>query len=57
VLPAALVGTSALSSFASALREGERIEVRGFVNYSALQNPHPTLSLEKGEAKSAKPLL
>ena len=35
---------------ASPLAEGERIEVRGFVKRSQQHNPHPTLSLEKGEA-------
>jgi len=35
---------------ASPLREGERSEVRGFTTYSQQRNPHPTLSLEKGEA-------
>src|SRR5438034_334009 len=35
---------------ASPLREGERIEVRGFTTYSQQRNPHPTLSLEKREA-------
>jgi phosphatidylserine decarboxylase len=34
---------------ASPLREGERIEVRGFTTHSQQQNPHPTLSLGKGE--------
>ncbi len=34
----------------SPLREGERSEVRGFTTYSQQRNPHPTLSLEKGEA-------
>jgi phosphatidylserine decarboxylase len=32
------------------LREGERIEVRGFTAHSQQQNPHPALSLENGEA-------
>src|SRR5438093_3785935 len=35
---------------ASPLREEERIEVRGFTTYSQQRNPHPVLSLEKGEA-------
>jgi phosphatidylserine decarboxylase len=35
---------------ASPLREGERSEVRGFATSLQRQNPHPTLSLEKGEA-------
>jgi phosphatidylserine decarboxylase len=35
---------------ASPLREGERIEVRGFTTHSEHQNPHPPLSLGKGEA-------
>jgi phosphatidylserine decarboxylase len=51
---------SASAKSASPLREGERIacravaqrrrEVRGFTTHSQQQNPHPTLSLEKGEA-------
>src|SRR5438876_9901022 len=40
---------------ASPLREGERIEVRGFSREAAAsQNPHPALSLEKGEAKETR---
>jgi hypothetical protein len=36
---------------ASSLAEGERIEVRGsFMLTIKSPNPHPTLSLEKGEA-------
>jgi hypothetical protein len=35
---------------ASPLGEGERIEVRGFTESSESNNPHPALSLEKGEA-------
>ena len=35
---------------ASPLGEGGRIEVRPFVKWSESQNPHPTLSLEQGEA-------
>jgi hypothetical protein len=35
---------------ASPLGEGERIEVRGFVKFSQEDNPHPALSLGKGEA-------
>src|SRR5439155_1822970 len=35
---------------ASPLREGERIEVRGFVENPQQQSPHPALSLEKVEA-------
>jgi phosphatidylserine decarboxylase len=35
---------------ASPLREGGRTEVRGFTTHSQGQNPHPALSLEKGEA-------
>ena len=31
---------------------GERIEVRGFVNYSLRRTPHLTLSLGKGEANT-----
>ena len=38
------------ASSASPLSEGERIEVRGFLDRLRLQNPHPALSLEKGEA-------
>jgi hypothetical protein len=38
------------TSSASPLFEGERIEVRGFIDWRQLQNPHPALSLEKGEA-------
>jgi len=41
---------SASAKSASPLREGERIKVRGFTTHSQQQNPHPTLSLEKGEA-------
>jgi hypothetical protein len=35
--------------------KGERIEVRGLFSHSGLQtqNPHPTLSLAKGEANQA----
>jgi sulfoxide reductase heme-binding subunit YedZ len=36
---------------ASPLAEGERIEVRGFLPDCAKPNPHPTLSLGKGEAR------
>ncbi len=36
---------------ASPLAEGERIEVRGCLNGSVGRNPHPALSLGKGEAK------
>src|ERR1700737_3263595 len=47
-LGAALAGPSA-----SPLREGERIEVRGFTMRGTHRlNPHPTLSLAKGQAKS-----
>jgi hypothetical protein len=35
---------------ASPLAEGERIEVRGSTLVLTSLNPHPTLSLEKGEA-------
>jgi len=39
------------SSFASSpFGEGERIEVRGFTLGITSQNPHPPLSLRKGEA-------
>ena len=43
-------GERASAESASPLREGERIEVRGFTTYSQQRNPHPTLSLGKGEA-------
>jgi hypothetical protein len=36
---------------ASPLGEGERIEMRGLIESSESDNPHPILSLEKGEAK------
>jgi hypothetical protein len=37
-------------------REGERIEVRGFPAHNATDaNPHPALSLAKGEAKFIGP--
>ncbi|MEY2601885.1 MAG: hypothetical protein QOJ36_1204 [Verrucomicrobiota bacterium] len=36
--------------FASPLYEGERIQVRGSTLVLTSLNPHPTLSLEKGEA-------
>jgi len=36
---------------ASPLDEGERTEVRGLATRSQQHDPHPTLSLEKGEAK------
>jgi methionine sulfoxide reductase heme-binding subunit len=40
---------------ASPLSEGERIGVRGFLRKSAAaRNPHPTLSLEKGEATNRR---
>jgi hypothetical protein len=35
---------------ASPLDEGERTEVRGLATRSQQHHPHPTLSLEKGEA-------
>jgi hypothetical protein len=38
---------------ASPLAEGERIEVRGSTLAPTSQNPHPTLSLGKGEANIA----
>jgi hypothetical protein len=45
----------ALESSASPRREGERIEVRGFVSLQIhLQNPLPTISLGKGEANTCK---
>jgi hypothetical protein len=40
---------------ASPLGEGERIEVRGFVKSSKEDNPHPALSLGKGEAMKHGP--
>jgi hypothetical protein len=43
---------------ASPLREGERTEVRGFRNGNAFGlpwiNPHPPLSLAKGEAPQTR---
>jgi len=40
-----------LPLLASPLCKGERIEVRGlWIDVIAAQNPHATLSLEKGEA-------
>jgi len=42
---------SANTKSASPLGEGERIEVRGLIECSKSDNPHPTLSLEKGDAK------
>jgi hypothetical protein len=38
---------------ASPLAEGERIEVRGTTTKIRSENPHPTLSLEKGETNVA----
>jgi phosphatidylserine decarboxylase len=35
---------------AAPLRQGERIEARGLITSSHERNPHPTLSLKKGEA-------
>ena len=35
---------------ASPLGEGERIEARGVIESAEPDNPHPALSLEKGEA-------
>ncbi len=43
-------GRLASAKSASPLREGERTKVRGFTTHSQQQKPHPTLSLEKGEA-------
>jgi phosphatidylserine decarboxylase len=43
-------GRSASAKAASPLREGQRTTVRGFTTHSQQRNPHPTLSLEKGEA-------
>jgi len=40
--------------FAFPLNEGERAEVRGSTLVPASLNPHPTLSLEKGEANVAQ---
>jgi len=46
-------GHMALSASASPLCEGERTEVREFrVGGCTTSNPHPTLSLKKGEATS-----
>ena len=39
---------------ASPFAEGERIEVRGFLQDGGERNPRPTLSLEKGEADGAR---
>jgi hypothetical protein len=40
---------------ASPLAKGERIEVRGSLIFIIeVANPHPTLSLEKGEANVAR---
>ena len=39
---------------ASPLGKGERIEVRGVTESSESDNPHPTLSLEKGEATARR---
>jgi sulfoxide reductase heme-binding subunit YedZ len=39
---------------ASPLTEGEKIEVRGFLPDCVKRNPHPTLSLDKGEAKQTR---
>jgi hypothetical protein len=41
---------------ASPLGEGERIEVRGLIEYAESENPHPTLSLEKGEVTRTQTL-
>jgi hypothetical protein len=41
---------------ASPLGEGERIEVRGVIESAESDNPHPTLSLEKGEATRTQTL-
>ena len=42
---------------ASPLLAGERIEVRGILNgEAAKRNPHPALSLEKGEARAQRRL-
>ena len=38
----------------SPFAEGKRIEVRGFLQDGGERNPHPTLSLEKGEADGAR---
>src|SRR6266571_8071148 len=48
--PTEETGCSASAKSASPLREGERTKVRGFTTHSQRQNPHPVLSLEKGEA-------
>src|SRR5881392_2834932 len=48
--PTEETGRLASAKSASPLREGERTKVRGFTTHSQQQNPHPTLSLEKGEA-------
>ncbi len=43
-------GNQASGESASPLRQGERIEARGLITSSHERNPHPTLSLKKGEA-------
>src|SRR6266496_1009151 len=48
--PTEETGCSASAKSASPLREGGRTEVRGLTTHSQRQNPHPVLSLEKGEA-------
>src|SRR5437773_1392453 len=48
--PTEETGCSASAKSASPLREGERTKVRGLTTHSQRQNPHPVLSLEKGEA-------
>jgi phosphatidylserine decarboxylase len=48
--PTEETGCSASAKSASPLREGERTKVRGLTTHSQRQNPHPALSLEKGEA-------
>ena len=53
---AQIAGKQRLIVSASPLCEGERIEVRGFSREAAASshNPHPPLSLEKGEAKQTR---
>jgi len=48
--PTEETGCSASAKSASPLREGARTKVGGLTTHSQRQNPHPALSLEKGEA-------
>src|SRR5262245_9669791 len=53
---AQIPGEQRLLVSASPLHQGEKIEVRGFSReaVTSSQNPHPTLSLDKGEAKETR---